>query len=122
MSKTKENVIIYSTVSTIIVVIFVIFLAFSPMSVTAGTVPAKFEVYFLTIGSAGNLVAYVPEQAISVSVKIDSEAESPYVEAPVISGKNGFLGKKEEWVAWGFGGTLHVNSVEKVKSLLLLKY
>ena len=103
----------------IIIVVVLVFVYNTPQVAIGATPPAKFAVYFLTLNSHGHLVAYVPGHVVSVQVKVDVNAENSYVEVPVSVTNNLVSGKKDEFVSWGSGAILYVNSVGKVKSLML---
>lgn len=110
----------YLVLAAIIVMSFYVFM---PGPAVASPVPAKFEVYFLTLGDKGRLLAYGPAYSVGVVVKIDVSTVpySPYVEVPKRRNEPiKFFGEAEgEYVAWGYGGTLHVKDRKQLEELLL---
>lgn len=105
-----------------LVIAIFLFGVYASTTIQASTTPVKVDVYFLTLGKSGNLVAYVPGRQINVGVKIDSSITKPYIEVSKAKNKpkmwetNG-----EEFIVWGSGGTLYVKDVQQVKNLLLVQ-
>ena len=118
----NEAVTAYLTLGITFLVLAVLFIVLWPQANTpikASPISTKFEVYFLTLGGSGNLVAYLPNHTGTVSVKFDNNIVIPYVEVPVMQEKQVLTGKREEFVAWGYGGILYVKNREQLESLLL---
>lgn len=103
--------------------VFMSFYVFMPGPAVASPVPAKFEVYFLTLGDKGRLTAYGPAYAVGVVVKMDVSTVpySPYVEVPKKRNEpiKLFGEVEEEYIAWGYGGTLHVKDRKQLEELVL---
>lgn len=102
-------------------IIVMSFYLFMSRPAVASPAPAKFEVYFLTLGDNGRLVAYVPTYSVNVAVKMDANTAGPYVEVPKRRNEPiKWLGEaEEEYIAWGYGATLHVKDRKQLEELLL---
>lgn len=112
--------VLWPTGAIVVTVVFLALFVGPAVPPAVGVLPpAKFDVYFLTIGSRGNLVAYGSSYSVDVVVKIVAGLEKPYVEVQKGNDPGGLFSKKGEFVAWGYGGTLYVPNLQNVKDLLI---
>src|SRR3989344_5295711 len=106
----------------IIIPAIILFAIHNPQPLVAELPSTMLEttVYFVIIGESGNLVAYIPDQRLSVVVRIDSKVSAPYIRVPLINDEpKNRIQTKEKIVAYGLGGTLYVKDRQQLKDLII---
>ena len=90
-----------------------------PVDANTVLTPHRVSVYFV-VNRPNGFMAYVPEGAVRVGIKVRSSVTDPYVEVPKRR-KSDYRMGEGEFVAWGLGGTLYVKDLEQLKNLIFIK-